>query len=112
MESIFISLTILLKFITVDLIGLLYFLANDRIFCIIEVIWNRGNYRFIFKDTMQMDKRHTFVKGRFWYCPRAPFLTRERGKVVWVPSFDHFQTSIQFLDTLTSDGYFRHLWTI
>ena len=33
-------------------------------------------------------------KGNFGYCPRASFLRRETGKVVWVPSFDHFQIRI------------------
>ena len=33
-------------------------------------------------------------KGNFEYCPRATFLRRETEKVVWVPSFDHFQICI------------------
>ena len=38
---------------------------------------------------------HTHIlKGNFGYCPRASFLRREKGKVVWVPSFDHFQIRI------------------
>ena len=43
-----------------------------------------------------------FIKGNFGYCPRAPFLRRETGKVVWIPS--KF-ASIHFSDTLTSDGF-------
>ena len=34
------------------------------------------------------------LERNFGYCPRASFLLREMGKVVWVPSFDHFQIRI------------------
>ena len=40
---------------------------------------------------------HSFclkTKGNFGYCPCAPFLRQEMGKVVWVPSFDHLQIRI------------------
>ena len=35
-----------------------------------------------------------YFKGNFGYCPRASFLRRGTRKVVWVPSFDHFQIRI------------------
>ena len=37
----------------------------------------------------------TCLKGNFGYCPRASFLRRETGKVIWVPSFEHFQIRIK-----------------
>ena len=40
---------------------LVIFIANDRSFRIIKVIWNRGNHGFTLKDTMQIDKLNTFV---------------------------------------------------
>ena len=47
------------------------------------------------------------LKGNFGYCPRASFLRREMGKVVWVPSFDHFQirlsTIFKFASIQVSD---------
>ena len=39
-------------------------------------------------------KVHLSFKGNFGCCPRASFLRRETGKVVWVPYFDHFQIRI------------------
>ena len=34
------------------------------------------------------------LRGNFGYRPRASFLRREKRKVVWAPSFDHFQIRI------------------
>ena len=39
---------------------------------IIIVIWNRGNHRFILKDTMQIDKLHTFVNE--WNFDKMSFI--------------------------------------
>ena len=39
-------------------------------------------------------KLWAFIEGNFGYCPRASFPRRETGKVVWVPSFGHFQIRI------------------
>ena len=43
---------------------------------------------------LQFDSVEKDCKSNFRYCPRASFLRRETGKVVWVPSFDHFHNRI------------------
>ena len=54
-------------------------------------------------------RSHFHLKGNFEFCPRAPFLRRETGKVVWVRSLDHlhqyrFQIRLRPMDISAFSG--------
>ena len=53
----------------------------------------RESFRVV-KQLFKSEKAESWFKGNFGYCSRASFLRWETGKVVWVPSFDHFQIRI------------------
>ena len=63
---------------------------------------------FLFKPTGRFFHMHSvfYLKGNLGYCPCAPFLRRETGKLsgsrlLTISKF----ASIQFIDRLRSDGF-------